>query len=583
MTLKNIISKLENDIKIGFSKNFNKNLENVILQKTREEFKGEFTFVLFQHFTPNDFQNAGSILGKWLVENSTVVDDFEIVKGFLNLSLKNEILLQYFSESLGENFGHYEKNGKKLLIEYSSPNTNKPLHLGHLRNNFLGYAVSSIFKAVGYEVQQVCLVNNRGIHICKSIVAYKKFGEGKTPESESIKGDHFVGNFYVLFDKLYREQISELKNQGFDEEYAQKNAPAMLEAQELLEKWENGDKDVLDLWNKMNEWVYKGFEETYKKISIKFDKTYYESDTYLLGQDIVLDGLRKGVFYKKEDNSIWVDLTDVGLDNKLLLRGNGTSVYITQDLGTADIRYEESHPDKMIYVVGDEQNYHFDILKAITKKLGKAYSDSIYHLSYGMVDLPTGKMKSREGTVVDADDLIEEMIEKAKEKTAATNKIFDDKFYEVIGLGALKFYLLKVNSQKRMMFDPNKSINFQGDTASFIQYTYVRIQSILRRNENIGKADYEKANLEDIEKKVIFGILEYPEKILESAENYDPSLIAQYILSLARDFSRMYEKINILREENENLKNLRLNICKMCGYVIKDSMNLLGIDVPEKM
>ena len=583
MTLKNIIDKLENDIKIGFSKNFNKNLENVLLQKTREEFKGEFTFVLFQHFTPNDFQNAGSILGKWLVENSTIVDDFEIVKGFLNLSLKNEILLQCFSESLGENFGHYEKNGKKLLIEYSSPNTNKPLHLGHLRNNFLGYAVSSIFKAVGYEVQQVCLVNNRGIHICKSMVAYKKFGEGKTPESENIKGDHFVGNFYVLFDKLYREQINELKNQGFDEEYAKKNAPAMLEAQELLEKWEQGDKDVLDLWNKMNEWVYEGFEETYKKINIKFDKTYYESDTYLLGQDIVLDGLHRGVFYKKEDNSIWVDLTDVGLDNKLLLRGNGTSVYITQDLGTADIRYEESHPDKMIYVVGDEQNYHFDILKAITKKLGKVYSDSIYHLSYGMVDLPTGKMKSREGTVVDADDLIKEMIEKAKEKTADTNKTFDDKFYEVIGLGALKFYLLKVNSQKRMMFDPNKSINFQGDTASFVQYTYVRIQSILRKNETIGKADYEKANLEDLEKKVIFGILEYPEKILESAENYDPSLIAQYILSLARDFSRMYEKINILREENENLKNLRLNICKMCGYVIKDAMNLLGIDVPEKM
>lgn len=583
MTLKNIIDKLENDIKIGFSKNFNKNLENVILQKTREEFKGEFTFVLFQHFTPNDFQNSGNILGKWLVENSTVVDDFEIVKGFLNLSLKNEILLQCFSESLGENFGHYEKNGKKLLIEYSSPNTNKPLHLGHLRNNFLGYAVSSIFKAVGYEVQQVCLVNNRGIHICKSMVAYKKFGEGKTPESENIKGDHFVGNFYVLFDRLYREQIKELKNQGFDEEYAKKNAPAMLEAQELLEKWEQGNKDVLDLWNKMNEWVYEGFEDTYKKINIKFDKIYYESDTYLLGLDIVLDGLHRGVFYKKEDNSIWVDLTDVGLDNKLLLRGNGTSVYITQDLGTADIRYEESHPDKMIYVVGDEQNYHFDILKAITKKLGKVYSDSIYHLSYGMVDLPTGKMKSREGTVVDADDLIKEMIEKAKEKTADTNKTFDDKFYEVIGLGALKFYLLKVNSQKRMMFDPNKSINFQGDTASFVQYTYVRIQSILRKNETIGKADYEKANLEDLEKKVIFGILEYPEKILESAENYDPSLIAQYILSLARDFSRMYEKINILREENENLKNLRLNICKMCGYVIKDAMNLLGIDVPEKM
>ena len=476
-----------------------------------------------------------------------------------------------------------KKNGKKLLIEYSSPNTNKPLHLGHLRNNFLGFAMSSIFDAAGYDVTQVCLVNDRGIHICKSMVAYKSQGNGTTPESENIKGDHFVGNYYVLFDKIYREQIAELKTQGFDEEYAKKNAPVILEAQDLLEKWERGDAETLALWEKMNKWVYDGFNETYKKINIHFDKIYYESKTYLLGVDIVLDGLKKGIFYLKDDNSIWVDLTDVGLDNKLLLRGNGTSVYITQDLGTADLRYEEMCPDKMIYVVGDEQNYHFNVLKAITHKLDKPYSEKIYHLSYGMVDLPSGKMKSREGTIVDADDLIDEMREKAKEKTLELGKSFDDKFYDMIGLGALKFFLLKVNSQKRMMFDPNKSINFQGDTASFIQYNFVRIQSLLRKNDNIDKSIDTGLSLENIERKVIFEILEYPDKILDAAESCDPSIIAQYVLSLTRDFSKMYEQVSILKEEDIKKKNLRLIICQMCGFVIKDAMKILGIDVPDQM
>lgn len=583
MFLKDIVSILENDIKTAIYQISQKNLDNISLQKTRDEFNGDFTFLLFQYFSSNEFVEMGNKLGLWLKENSTVVDDFEIVKGFLNLSVKSEILLQCFNESINDNFGHQKKNGKKLLIEYSSPNTNKPLHLGHLRNNFLGFAMSSIFDAAGYDVTQVCLVNDRGIHICKSMVAYKSQGNGTTPESENIKGDHFVGNYYVLFDKIYREQIAELKAQGFDEEYAKKNAPVILEAQDLLEKWERGDAATLALWEKMNKWVYDGFNETYKKINIHFDKIYYESKTYLLGVDIVLDGLKKGIFYLKDDNSIWVDLTDVGLDNKLLLRGNGTSVYITQDLGTADLRYEEMHPDKMIYVVGDEQNYHFNVLKAITHKLDKPYSEKIYHLSYGMVDLPSGKMKSREGTVVDADDLIDEMREKAKEKTLELGKSFDDKFYDMIGLGALKFFLLKVNSQKRMMFDPNKSINFQGDTASFIQYNFVRIQSLLRKNDNIDKSIDTDLSLENIERKVIFEILEYPDKILDAAESCDPSIIAQYVLSLTRDFSKMYEQVSILKEEDIKKKNLRLVICQMCGFVIKDAMKILGIDVPYQM
>lgn len=583
MFLKDIVSILENDIKTAIYQISQKNLDNISLQKTRDEFNGDFTFLLFQYFSSNEFVEMGNKLGLWLKENSTVVDDFEIVKGFLNLSVKSEILLQCFNESINDNFGHQKKNGKKLLIEYSSPNTNKPLHLGHLRNNFLGFAMSSIFDAAGYDVTQVCLVNDRGIHICKSMVAYKSQGNGTTPESENIKGDHFVGNYYVLFDKIYREQIAELKAQGFDEEYAKKNAPVILEAQDLLEKWERGDAETLALWEKMNKWVYDGFNETYKKINIHFDKIYYESKTYLLGVDIVLDGLKKGIFYLKDDNSIWVDLTDVGLDNKLLLRGNGTSVYITQDLGTADLRYEEMHPDKMIYVVGDEQNYHFNVLKAITHKLDKPYSEKIYHLSYGMVDLPSGKMKSREGTVVDADDLIDEMREKAKEKTLELGKSFDDKFYDMIGLGALKFFLLKVNSQKRMMFDPNKSINFQGDTASFIQYNFVRIQSLLRKNDNIDKSIATGLSLENIERKVIFEILEYPDKILDAAESCDPSIIAQYVLSLTRDFSKMYEQVSILKEEDIKKKNLRLVICQMCGCVIKDAMKILGIDVPDQM
>ncbi len=583
MILKNIVSILEDDIKTAIYHISKKNLENVSFQKTRDEFNGDFTFLLFQYFAPNEFFEIGNKLGLWLKENSSIVDDFEIVKGFFNISIKSEILLQCFNESICSDFGHQKKNGKKLLIEYSSPNTNKPLHLGHLRNNFLGFAMSSIFDAAGYDVTQVCLVNDRGIHICKSMVAYKTLGNGTTPESENIKGDHFVGNYYVLFDKIYREQIAELKSQGYDEEYAKKNAPAILEAQDLLEKWERGDEETLALWEKMNQWVYKGFDETYKKINIHFDKIYYESKTYLLGVDIVLDGLKKGIFYLKDDKSIWVDLTDAGLDNKLLLRGNGTSVYITQDLGTADLRYEEIQPDKMIYVVGDEQNYHFNVLKAITHKLDKPYSEKIYHLSYGMVDLPSGKMKSREGTVVDADDLIDEMREKAKEKTLELGKSFDEKFYDMIGLGALKFFLLKVNSQKRMMFDPNKSINFQGDTASFIQYNFVRIQSLFRKNDNIETAIDKDLTLEKIERKVIFEILEYPEKILDAAASCDPSIIAQYVLSLTRNFSKMYEQVSILKEEDNKKKNLRLTICQMCGFVIKDAMKILGIDVPDQM
>ncbi|MEG1556623.1 MAG: arginine--tRNA ligase, partial [Bacteroidales bacterium] len=479
------------------------------------------------------------------------------------------------------------------LIEYSSPNTNKPLHLGHIRNNLLGYSVSLILEACGKNPIKVNLINDRGIHICKSMLAWQKFGKGETPESANMKGDHLVGKYYVEFDKHYKTEIQTLKSQGMSDEEAAKQVPLMLEAQEMLRKWENGDEKIHALWQMMNDWVYAGFDQTYRRLGVDFDKTYYESKTYLLGKALVEEGLQKGAFYRKADGSVWVDLTAEGLDEKLLLRSDGTSVYMTQDLGTAELRYEEFYPSQMIYVVGNEQNYHFDVLKLVLeKKLGKEFGKEIHHLSYGMVELPCGKMKSREGTVVDADDLMEEMILQARESTEALGKIDftseeNSKLFEMIGLGALKYFILKVDPKKNMLFDPAESIDFNGNTAPFIQYTHARIKSLLRK-ALADQVDLKVQNSDDIhlginEYDLIKMLYAYPQVVALAGENFSPALIANYVFELAKDFNRFYQEVPIFKEEDEEIRRIRLQISQFVALVIKQGMRLLGIEVPEKM
>jgi arginyl-tRNA synthetase len=472
------------------------------LQETRKEFEGDVTVVTFPltRLSKKSPEQTGSEIGQFLVDNISYVSKFNVIKGFLNLSLTDAFLHSIYKDQISQDgFGHFPANGKKVMVEYSSPNTNKPLHLGHVRNNLLGYSVAEILSANGYDVIKANLVNDRGIHICKSMLAWKKFGNAETPESSGLKGDHLVGKYYVIFDKEYKKQIDELKEVGQSEEDAKKNASLIKEAQQMLQQWEAGDEEVIKLWKTMNAWVYAGFDETYKKLGVDFKKFYYESDTYLLGKDIIDEGLERGVFFKKEDNSVWIDLTAEGLDEKLVLRGDGTSVYITQDLGTAQLKYNDFGMDESLYVVGNEQDYHFKVLFLILEKLGKSWSRGLYHLSYGMVDLPSGKMKSREGTVVDADDLIDEMVETAKSRTEELGKVDgfseDEKkgLYRMIGLGALKYFLLKVEPKKRLLFDPNESIDFQGHTGPFIQYTHARIRSI------ISKAGIEKPEFNKVE------------------------------------------------------------------------------------
>jgi arginyl-tRNA synthetase len=569
--------------------------ENVInIQETRKEFEGQVTIVVFPivRFSKKSPEETANDIGKYLQKHVVEVEAFNVVKGFLNLSIAERYWMNLFNHTLLQpDFLQPKRRGEKVMVEYSSPNTNKPLHLGHVRNNLLGYSVSELLKADGYDVVKVNLVNDRGIHICKSMLAWQKWGNGETPESAGMKGDHLVGKYYVVFDKEYKKEIDALKAEGQTEEEAKKNAPLIKEAQQMLLKWEQGDAEVVALWEKMNGWVYDGFDVTYKKLGVDFDKYYYESNTYLLGKDTVEEGLAKGVFFKKEDGSVWIDLTADGLDQKLVLRADGTSVYITQDLGTAQMKYDDFGMDKSIYVVGNEQDYHFKVLFLILKKLGKSWAKGLYHLSYGMVDLPSGKMKSREGTVVDADDLIDEMVDTAKQKTEELGKTNDfteaDKaeLYNTIGLGALKYFLLKVEPKKRLLFDPAESIDFQGNTGPFIQYTHARIKSLLSRaNYNFGKVDDAAIKLSATELEMIMLLAKYPTEIEEAAKAYSPAFIANYLYEVAKLFNKFYHEVPpIIKEEDGLIKQHRLNICKITADVIKTGMSILGIKVPERM
>jgi len=566
---------------------------DVTLQETRKEFEGQVTIVAFPftRFSKKSPEQTGNEIGAYLKNELSDVSGYNVIKGFLNITLNDGYWLnQLHNEVLAPGFASFKLNGKKVMVEYSSPNTNKPLHLGHVRNNLVGFSVAEILGAAGYEVIKANLVNDRGIHICKSMLAWQKWGDGETPESTGMKGDHLVGKYYVIFDREYKVQIGELKAAGQTEEDAKKNAPLIKEAQEMLQKWEAGDKEVISLWKKMNNWVYTGFAETYKQLGVSFDKFYYESDTYLLGKDIIDEGLEKGVFFKKEDNSVWIDMTEEGLDQKLVLRSDGTSVYMTQDIGTAQLKYNDFHMDKSIYVVGNEQDYHFKVLFTILKRLGKPWADGLYHLSYGMVDLPSGKMKSREGTVVDADDLMDEMTETAKTQTETRGKLDnfgeDEKLqlFHTIGMGALKYFLLKVDPKKRLLFDPNESVDFDGHTGPFIQYTHARIRSVLRKADGL-KRDEAKLyrQLVKEERDLIVLLIQFPEIIKQSAESYSPALIANFVYELAKTYNKFYHEITILSAEDEPSKQFRLQLSEATGKVINKGMKLLGIEVPERM
>ncbi|MBB6239469.1 arginyl-tRNA synthetase [Pedobacter sp. AK013] len=569
--------------------------ESVInIQETRKEFEGQATIVVFPitKISKKSPEQTATEIGEYLVANVTDITKFNVVKGFLNLSIAESYFLKQFNEEiLSPDFGVYAPNGKKVMVEYSSPNTNKPLHLGHVRNNLLGYSVSELLKAYGYDVVKVNLVNDRGIHICKSMLAWQKWGNGETPESTGLKGDHLVGKYYVIFDKEYKKEIDALKTEGQTEEEAKKNAPLIKEAQQMLLKWEQGDEEVVSLWKTMNEWVYAGFNVTYKNLGVDFDKFYYESNTYLLGKGTVDEGLAKGVFFKKEDGSVWIDLTADGLDQKLVLRADGTSVYITQDLGTAEMKHDDFDMDESIYVVGNEQDYHFKVLFLILEKLGKSWAKGLYHLSYGMVDLPNGKMKSREGTVVDADELIESMVTTAREKTEELGKTNDfseadkEELYKNIGLGALKYFLLKVEPKKRLLFNPAESIDFQGNTGPFIQYTHARIKSLLSKTDYqfaVGSEQF--SGISDVELEMILQLAKYPAEIAIAAKAYSPASLANYLYELAKLFNKFYHEVPpIVKTEEGEVKQFRLNLSKKTADVIQAGMLILGITSPERM
>src|ERR1700744_4003104 len=565
---------------------------DINLQPTRKEFEGQITIVTFPFtkFSRKSPEQTGVEIGEFLKSEVTEIAGFNVIKGFLNISLSDEYWLdKFYTEILPEDFALFKPNGKKVMVEYSSPNTNKPLHLGHVRNNLLGYSVAEILKADGYEVIKANLVNDRGIHICKSMLAWQKFGNGETPESTGEKGDHLGGKHYALFDKEYKRHIDELKSFGQTEQEAKKNAPIIKEAQEMLQQWEAGNEEVISLWKTMNLWVYDGFGKTYSALGVDFDQFYYESNTYLLGKDIVDEGLEQGVFFRKDDGSVWIDLTADGLDEKLVLRADGTSVYMTQDMGTAQLKYNDYHMDESIYVVGNEQDYHFKVLFLILQKLGKSWAKGLYHLSYGMVDLPSGKMKSREGTVVDADDLISEMEQTAKEQTEQLGKIdvFTEQekteLYHTIGMGALKYFLLKVDPKKRLLFDPNESVDFQGHTGPFIQYTHARIRSVLSRAEQPSTTNISVDAIAGVERDLIVFLSRYPETIKLAADGYSPAIIANYVYELAKAFNKFYHEKSILQADDELTKQFRLQLSAASAKVIKKSMRLLGIEVPERM
>jgi arginyl-tRNA synthetase len=566
--------------------------DDILVNQTKPEFEGDYTVVLFALVKQlrQSPEQLGKQIGEYLVENNKeLFTAYNVIKGFLNLTVND----QYFNNFLSQNYanaeiGKLEKNNKKIIVEYSSPNTNKPLHLGHLRNNFLGWSVAEILKANGNNVVKTCVVNDRGIHICKSMIAWELFSNGATPETTGTKGDHFVGDYYVKFSNEHKKETEKLIAAGQSKEEAERNAPIMQKTQQMLVDWEDGKPQVIDLWKRMNNWVYKGFDETYQRIGSDFDKIYYESETYLLGKKFVEQGLEQGIFYRKDDGSVWIDLTSEGLDEKLVLRKDGTSVYITQDLGLAEEKYKDFQYDQSAYVIADEQNYHMKVLELILKKLGKPYADGIFHLSYGMVDLPTGRMKSREGTVVDADDLVDEMVREAENKTKEKSKIEEftgdelKELYEILALGALKFYLLKVDPKKRMVFNPEESIDFHGFTGPFVQYTYARIKSILRK-EAVQPGNINAGNLEKLEKELLLLLEQYGDAVQQAGTEYSPAVIANYIYSIAQTYNTFYTAHSVLKAGNEQKKQLRLQLCQLTANVIKHAMSLLGIRVPERM
>ena len=595
----NITHEIQQHLSAALMTLFNHETESasLALSPTRKEFEGTYTFVTFPYLkiSKSGPEQTGQLIGEYLKDNCEVVSNFNVVKGFLNLSVSHSAWTSLLNEiATVDNFGFSASNGRSVMVEYSSPNTNKPLHLGHLRNIFLGWSMANIYAALGFDVNKVQIINDRGIHICKSMVAWQKFGNEETPESSGMKGDKLAGKYYVRFDQEYKKEIAALVDQGVEQKAAEKQAPIFLEAQEMLRKWEAKDEQVYNLWSTMNSWVYDGFNKTYDQMGVTFDKLYYESNTYLLGKEVVNIGLESGVFFKKEDGSVWIDLTDDGLDEKLLLRSDGTAVYMTQDIGTAIERFKEfPNQEKLVYTVGNEQDYHFKVLFLILKKLGYEWADGCYHLSYGMVDLPSGKMKSREGTVVDADDLMDEMITTAEEHTKELGKIdgFNEvqakELYETLGLGALKYFLLKVDPKKRMLFDPKESIEFQGNTGPFVQYTHARISAIIRRAQEL-KVDFESTLssdtvLEKVESELIYLISEFPEKIRVAAEEYSPSIIAQYCFDLAKEYNRFYAELSIFSEKDAEKVKLRVKLSSEVAQTIRKGMGLLGIAVPEKM
>ena len=591
-----IQNSISASISLGLRQLFSIEANDISLQETKKEFEGTFTCVVFPYT-----KQAGMAppmiaqkLGEFVQVNNEYVDQFQVVQGFLNLSLKEETWVSILAECLADsNAFQLAPKNEKVLIEYSSPNTNKPLHLGHLRNNFLGYSVAQIMKAAGYEVIKSNLVNDRGIHICKSMLAYQLFGQGETPETSGMKGDHLVGKYYVAFDKAYKEEIEALKIAGRTEDQAKAEAPILLQAQAMLLAWEQQDPEVLSLWERMNSWVFAGFEKSYGQMGVDFDKIYRESNTYLLGKKLVDEGLTQGVFFQKPDGSVWINLEAEGLDEKLVLRKDGTSVYITQDMGTAQLKYADFGADKSIYVVGNEQDYHFEVLFHILKKLNKPYSTGNFHLSYGMVDLPSGKMKSREGTVVDADDLMAEMVQTAKERTMELGKIDgfsvaeSNELFNQLGMGALKYFLLKVDPKKRMLFNPAESIDFQGNTGPFIQYTHARIKSIVRKAAELNISNEwtedQSITLATAEQELVYLIAQYKLKIEEAASQLAPSVIAQYVYDLAKQFNKFYNELSIINEEDKTKQKIRLSLVEMTGKTIRQAALLLGVIVPERM
>ncbi len=593
----NLDLALRSSIQDSIKALFQANAEQLQIQPTNQEFEGSHTLVCFPitKISRKGPEETARLIGEYLVAHSGLVNRFNVVKGFLNLVIADKVWVEVFQSIYSDNsFGLLAPNGKEIMVEYSSPNTNKPLHLGHLRNNFLGYSVAEIYKALGYAVHKVQIINDRGIHICKSMAAWKLFGNGETPEGSGLKGDKLVGKYYVEFDKNYKAQIKALVEKGVSEADAEKQAPIMRLAVDLLLKWEAKDPETIQLWKTMNEWVYKGFESTYKRMGVDFEKLYYESDTYLLGKEEVLRGVEQGVFFKKEDGSVWVDLTSDGLDQKVLLRSDGTSVYMTQDIGTAILRFRDFPKiEGQVYTVGNEQEYHFKVLFLILKKLGYAWAEKCYHLSYGMVDLPTGKMKSREGTVVDADDLMQEMVDEAEKQTRELGKIEEateeqiKELSEMIGLGALKFFLLKVDPKKRMLFDPNESIQLQGHTGPFIQYTHARIRAIIRKAESMNIKTGEKFNqamkLEPAERQGISLINNYINKLNEAARTYSPAVVANFAFDLAKEYNQFYQAIPIFNESDPDKLKFRVAFSQVVADVLKKAMSLLGTSVPERM